>query len=75
MKKTVKLLIVLLFIFSFNVYAQETTTQTTTTEQTTTQKYNDGSLRSDMENHGVNKKWNINEKNLPNVMRTPYVDS
>ena len=31
--------------------------------------------RTTLENHGVNKHWNINENNLPNVLRTPYVDS
>lgn len=35
----------------------------------------DGSDRKNMENYGVNKKWTINESNLNNVLRTPYVDA
>lgn len=63
MKKIIKLItIIFVLLFSINIYAQEV-------------KYNDGSARSDMENYGVHKHWNITEQNKPNVMRTPYVDS
>jgi len=65
MKKFIKILLLLFLVtFSINVYAEDSTI-----------KYNDGSMRKDMENYGVNKKWNINEDNLDNVLRTPYVDS
>lgn len=34
-----------------------------------------GFERTESNNYGVNKKWNINDKNLSNVLRTPYVDA
>lgn len=32
-------------------------------------------IRTKENNYGVNKHWNINDKNLSNVLNTPYVDS
>ena len=64
MKRLFKILfVILLFVFSFNIYAQEVTPD-----------YLDGRERSQMENYGVHKHWTIDEHNLPNVLRTPYVD-
>ena len=34
-----------------------------------------GYERTEENNYGVNKKWNINSSNLNNVINTPYVDS
>ncbi len=31
--------------------------------------------RTESNNYGVNKKWTINSSNLPNVLKTPYVDA
>ena len=77
MKRFIKLFILISFLFSFNIYthAQELTSSEPITTIGTLGEYNNGSARSDMENYGVHKKWNINDSNLPNVMRTPYVDS
>ena len=62
MKKIIKLLIV--FILTINVvYAA------------TSGSYNDGSARIEYDDLGVHKKWNINENNKSNVLRTPLVDS
>jgi len=35
----------------------------------------DGSARNELKNYGVNKKWEITEKNKSNVLRTPLVDA
>lgn len=35
----------------------------------------DGSNRTDMQDLGVHKKWNITDSNKGNVLRTPYVDA
>lgn len=31
--------------------------------------------RNDTNNYGINKKWNINDNNLSNVLNTPYVNA
>ena len=31
--------------------------------------------RNEQDNYGVNKKWDINDSNLNNVLKTPKVDA
>ena len=73
MRNIIKILITISFLFSFNIYAQELDSAILTTNNLG--EYNNGSIRNDMENYGVHKKWKITEKNISNVMKTPYVDS
>lgn len=60
MKKTSKILLVLLIFFlSLNIYNAQVYTKD----------------RNSVSNYGVNKKWNINNNNLDNVLNTPLVDA
>ena len=62
MKKYFKIIfVVLILLFSINVYASEA--------------YKDGSNRKELNNYGVNKHWTINSDNLDNVLSTPKVDA
>lgn len=59
MKKIISTLLIISLIFSFINVSASTNTKE----------------RLESENYGVNKKWKINNNNIENVKRTPYVDA
>ena len=59
MKKIYFILISILFFIGINICYADVTT------------YN----RNELDNYGVNKKWDINDSNLNNVLKTPKVDA
>ena len=73
MKKIKFFIVFLTIILIPSVYAIDDATNqsinTNSTGNATTYK------RDSSKNYGVNKKWNITDKNLSNVLRTPLVDS
>lgn len=70
MKKIYKLLFVLLiFVFSINVYAQSD-------EYTAEHGYKskDTEIRKTLDNYGVGKNIKVTDDNLDNILKTPYVN-
>lgn len=60
MKKLSKILLAILIVFlNINIYNAQVYTKN----------------RNSLSNYGVNKKWNINNNNLDNILNTPYVDA
>ena len=60
MKKLSKILLAILIVFlNINIYNAQVYTKN----------------RNSLSNYGVNKKWNINNNHLDNILNTPYVDA
>ena len=59
---------IILFIFSFLLLI-------TPLKATELGHNSDGYERNESNNYGVNKKWKINDSNIDNVKRTPYVNA
>lgn len=70
MKKCKLFLILILTLFiNINIIKADTELDLTYNNEPITK------TRTKENNYGVNKHWNINNKNLSNVLNTPYVDS
>lgn len=70
MKKCKLFLILILTLFiNINIIKADTELDLTYNNEPITK------TRTKENNYGVNKHWNINDKNLSNVLNTPYVDS